>query len=1131
MGIDSTSSAYETLFTKREYNSISKVYPQSDSKADRDAYILGAKDLSTGLAVTSANDKFTVSVKYSNGTEKEVEITLAQSPSSSLDDILSQINTQLETELGSGIVRVDKPSGRIKLAGEPGSGITNITAKEVSGNKGYEDIFVKKTEKVTYQTMSGTTVTLPDIPAGGFDDTNNELTITVGNRTETVELPTGAATEAEIIQKIKDAIPEERTTTNNTFNRVYATGSSTDRNFTLPGEGDTDEKGASYSNKGSSQEIEGAPGVYENNTPAKITMNYAVPSSIEIDDTCNNLQLNINGKELSLTIENGTYNPSQLVNKIQEAIDNAFGKYYGGAKVSLDGDNKLVFEARLEYADGYKGPGEKTSIACSTSTSNFLQKLHTVETPATITSTVNVLSNITITSQNNTFDFTLNGQKASVVLPNGVYKTPAAFVTELQKALNKANYNVTAELVDGKLRMTTKYVGDGVSIGYSSANGGSSSLAIFGDLTKQSPAQITPNQVVQESIKIDDSSNQFVITVNGTQHILTLDNDTYNRSEFLKMLNSHLKGIGVTADYVGNKLQYTTEKTGTDAKLEMTYDTGGSSMLAIYGQTERVTPGIDAEFVNGKLVLKGTNGASVKVTSGDNSIYEPQRTEVLTDPTEVTGYSSTMKSYIDGYSLTEPITIDEYSNNLSFVYHEDGNATTVSFELDQKDYTYTELATALQSKIDNVLGADKLNVSVTADGVRIEAENPGNKYTMSSFSGDFYNKIIGKTTKVTATYNPNIKYGSQNDDLAFAVGRKDIRNQKTLIRDNVNDTLSLDFSYGGQTIALDMHLDAGEYSSDALVAEIQKQLNKALASKGLAENLIEVGIGGVSTGVTGSNDQNALVFKLSDSMKLPAEGEYIIDGVRGNAAFSVFYQTEGELEPAYMGGTKDISDGVTIKDGENELSFKVDGSDYSIDIPTGDYTAEEIITTMNDLLKNAGIPAVAENYKDTIRLTYPSLGKHTISDVSGSAKEEVFFQENGELGERKGVMIQMSSNAPDNMEIDRPIVNTSFLGINSVAITRPKYANKALQRLDSELERVSEIRSNFGATQNRLEHAVNNNENTSENTQAAESRIRDTDMATEMMENTKYSILQQATESIMAQSKIQAQNILKLLQM
>lgn len=1133
VGIDSSkSSAYDTLFTKKEYNTISKVYPKSDGNADRDAYILGAENLSSGLPIDSTNNQFKVLIKNANGTE-EVTITLADATNSSLNDIISQMNTQLS---GKGVT-VTEVNGRIKILGNAGSGVESITAKAVDGNNGYEDIFVKKEEKVTYDTLSGTSVTLPDIPAGGFDDTNNKITISVGGTSYDVTLPTGNPTETEIIKAIEDAIPEQTIITDNTFTRVYDTGSSTDRNFTVSNTGKTTVVAKTYSATGSSTEIEGAPGVYENNTPAEFTMAYAVPSSITIDDTCNNLQLNINGKELSLTIENGTYTSSQLVNKVQEAIDNVFGKYYGGATVSLNEENKLVFKARLEYADGYKGPGAKTSISCSTNTSNFLKKLHTIDTPATVTSTANVLSNIVITSENNSFDFTLNDQKVSVELPKGIYATPAALVTELNKALDKANYKVTASLANGKLCLTTDETGDNCSIGYSSNNGGSSSLAIFGDLTKKSPAEIIPAQTVQESIAIDDNSNQFVITVNGAQQTLTLTNGTYTRSSFLTMLNNHLKDIGVTASYSGNRLKYTTEKTGADASLEMSYETGGSSMLAIYGQTTEIIPGVDAEFENGKLVLKGTqSGTTIKVFSADNNaFFKPTKTEVKTGPTTIEGYSSTMKSFIDGRSLTGPITIDEYSNNLTFVYHDDGTSTTVSIAVDtgadgKKTYTYDELKTELQSKIDTAVGADKLEVSVTADGVRIEAKNAGNKYTMSSFSGDFYNKIICTTTKQTSILKPTVIYGSQTKDEAYAVGRKDIRNKTTLIRDNVNDTLSLDFSYGGQTVTFNMELDAGEYSGDALVAEIQKKLNEQLVTNGLAENLIEVGIGGVSTGVTGSNDQNALVFKLSETVKLPAEGQYIIDGVRGNAAFSIFYQTDGELEPAYLGGTKDISEGVTIKDGETALSFKVDGTEYSIDIPADDYTAEEIIDKMNELLSAQNIPAVAENYENTIRLTYPSLGKHTISDVSGGAKEEVFFQENGQVGERQGVMIQMSGNVSDNLEIERPIVNTCFLKINSIAITSPKYANKALGRLDYAMNRVSEIRSGFGSMQNRLEHAVANNRNTSENTQVAESQIRDTDMATEMMNQAKYVILQQATEAIMAHEKVQAQNIIKLLQ-
>ena len=72
-------------------------------------------------------------------------------------------------------------------------------------------------------------------------------------------------------------------------------------------------------------------------------------------------------------------------------------------------------------------------------------------------------------------------------------------------------------------------------------------------------------------------------------------------------------------------------------------------------------------------------------------------------------------------------------------------------------------------------------------------------------------------------------------------------------------------------------------------------------------------------------------------------------------------------------------------------------------------------------------------------------------------------------------------------------------------------------------------RSVFGAYQNRLEHAIKINDNTSENTQAAESVIRDTDMATEMVKYSKQSILQQAGQSILAQADQSNQGVLSLL--
>lgn len=91
-------------------------------------------------------------------------------------------------------------------------------------------------------------------------------------------------------------------------------------------------------------------------------------------------------------------------------------------------------------------------------------------------------------------------------------------------------------------------------------------------------------------------------------------------------------------------------------------------------------------------------------------------------------------------------------------------------------------------------------------------------------------------------------------------------------------------------------------------------------------------------------------------------------------------------------------------------------------------------------------------------------------------------------------------------------------------------AGKAMKTIQDAIKTVSETRSKLGAIQNRLEHTINNLNTTSENTQAAESRIRDTDMASEMVEYSKNNILAQAGQSMLSQANQQTQGVLSLLQ-
>jgi flagellin len=125
------------------------------------------------------------------------------------------------------------------------------------------------------------------------------------------------------------------------------------------------------------------------------------------------------------------------------------------------------------------------------------------------------------------------------------------------------------------------------------------------------------------------------------------------------------------------------------------------------------------------------------------------------------------------------------------------------------------------------------------------------------------------------------------------------------------------------------------------------------------------------------------------------------------------------------------------------------------------------------------------------------------------------------------VTIQTGDIATNQVLVSLADISTTTLGLN--AIDTPANANAELGLIDTAIGLVNTARSNLGATQNQLEHTFNNLGATSENIQAAESRIRDTDMAKEMMNFTKYNILQQASTAMLAQANQAPQGVLQLL--
>ena len=206
------------------------------------------------------------------------------------------------------------------------------------------------------------------------------------------------------------------------------------------------------------------------------------------------------------------------------------------------------------------------------------------------------------------------------------------------------------------------------------------------------------------------------------------------------------------------------------------------------------------------------------------------------------------------------------------------------------------------------------------------------------------------------------------------------------------------------------------------------------------------------------------------------------------------------------------------------------GVDLTIDFGAANADLGEITITFDTTDQDDAVGASWSG--NDLTITLKENGSYTAAQIEGFIK--------GASGAPTGFESDaITLNATDNISADdfageSVTINTpgtapSLPGEYLIDVTSLTGANDALQTIDNAINKVSEQRSKLGAYQNRLEHTINNLDTAAENLQAAESRIRDVDMAKEMMEFTTNSILQQAATAMLAQANAVPQSVLQLL--
>ena len=168
--------------------------------------------------------------------------------------------------------------------------------------------------------------------------------------------------------------------------------------------------------------------------------------------------------------------------------------------------------------------------------------------------------------------------------------------------------------------------------------------------------------------------------------------------------------------------------------------------------------------------------------------------------------------------------------------------------------------------------------------------------------------------------------------------------------------------------------------------------------------------------------------------------------------------------------------------------------------------------------------------------TYNTTARSAISAEVNALKEEInriasTTDYNGvkPLAASSAIQVQVGPTSSETLSIAAAKMDASSLSIKDIKVSSVSSANTAITAINKAIDKVSAHRANLGASQNRLEHTINNLKTTSENMTAAESRIRDTDMAKEMAAFTKNNILNQAAQSMLSQANQQPQGVLSLL--
>jgi flagellin len=425
----------------------------------------------------------------------------------------------------------------------------------------------------------------------------------------------------------------------------------------------------------------------------------------------------------------------------------------------------------------------------------------------------------------------------------------------------------------------------------------------------------------------------------------------------------------------------------------------------------------------------------------------------------------------------------------------------------------------LQDEIDRISETTEFNtmklLDGTFDGTNTSTTTAGPKY--GQYDGDlgaFITSDIGGikiATNVSATVGgESAIWSGDGKTLTISLAKNKTYTQAD-IDDLIKNAKQEDSTAGNTPANVTVKLATGVYTATGTVTTTETVAGKK--STGTADPIADSFVGADTVKIT-SNKYGA-DYNLDITIKFDADAG----------------KEEAKLTaaPTYTMTGKAIGNAVATP-----------SAGYELHLQSGkEYNAQDI----EELLATVGLSVEVElsgvdGHPDEPNTLFVTSSAKTITvemrDGAGLGDDDAFLTQANydSVASSGGMILQVGANEGQTMAFNIGDMSASALGVsgNNVRVDTQDRASGSISTIDAAIEKVSKQRSMLGAVQNRLEHTIANLDTSAENLQQAESRIRDVDMAAEMVEYSKYNILSQASQSMLAQANQSTQGVLSLLQ-